>query len=253
LWLIEDCCDALGATYDGKPVGTFGHVATYSFYPAHQITTGEGGAVVTNNSLIYRSIRQFRDWGRDCWCDTGEDDTCRKRFGWKMGDLPFGYDHKYIYSQIGYNLKLTDMQAAIGLAQLKKLPGFVKKRRENFALHLQHLQKFSKYFLFSEAESLANPSWFGFMIIIKDTAPFTKLDLVQFLEEKKIGTRSLFAGNLLKHPAYKGRKDIRVASRLENTNILMERGFWIGVYPGITKKMIEYVADMFATFLKDRV
>lgn len=251
LWFIEDCCDALGATYEGKPVGTFGHVATYSFYPAHQITMGEGGAVVTNTPLAYRAHRQFRDWGRDCWCDTGKDDTCRNRFGWQLGKLPKGYDHKYIYSQIGYNLKLTDMQAAIGVAQLKKLPQFVKKRRENFEMLKRILSPYSKYFLFSEPEKEANPSWFGFMIVVREEAPFTKLDLVKFLEEKKIGTRSLFAGNLLKHPAYMGRNDIRIASKLTNTNILMEQGFWIGVYPGITNRMLEYVGDQFEQFLKN--
>ncbi len=249
LWFVEDCCDALGATYQGKPVGTFGDVATYSFYPAHQITMGEGGAVVTNKPLIYRANRQFRDWGRDCWCDTGQDDTCGKRFGWKLGDLPYGYDHKYIYSQIGYNLKLTDMQAAIGLAQLKKLPEFVKKRRKNFAELKKLLTPYSKYFTFSETELDADPSWFGFMIIIKETAPFKKLDLVKFLEEKKIGTRSLFAGNLLKHPAYIGRTDIRVVSRLTNTDIMMEQGFWIGVHPGITKEMITYMVKQIEEFI----
>jgi len=250
LWFIEDCCDALGATYDGKPVGTFGDVATYSFYPAHQITMGEGGAVVTNASLVYRSNRQFRDWGRDCWCDTGQDNACRKRFGWKLGDLPFGYDHKYIYSQIGYNLKLTDMQAAIGVAQLDKLASFVQKRKENFEMLKNRLSPLKKYFIFSEFEKEADPSWFGFMLVVKTSAPFTKLDVVKFLEEKKIGTRSLFAGNLLKHPAYKDRRDIRVASRLTNTNILMERGFWIGVHPAITKEMIVYIESQFYEFIK---
>lgn len=251
LWFIEDCCDALGAMYDGKPVGTFGDVATYSFYPAHQITMGEGGAIVTNNSLIYRSIRQFRDWGRDCWCKTGHDNTCGKRFGWKLGKLPFGYDHKYIYSQIGYNLKLTDMQAAIGLAQLKKLPLFIKKRRENFQRLKELLSPYEKYFLFSESEKNADPSWFGFMMVIRDSAPFAKRDIVMFLEEKNIGTRSLFAGNLLKHPAYASRKDIRIASDLLNTNIIMERGFWIGVHPGITEEMILYIQKQFQKFIQD--
>lgn len=249
LWFVEDCCDALGATYEGKPVGTFGHVATYSFYPAHQITMGEGGAVVTNKPLIYRANRQFRDWGRDCWCDTGQDDTCGKRFAWQLGDLPFGYDHKYIYSQVGYNLKLTDMQAAIGLAQLKKLPRFIQKRQENFDQLKHALAKYEKFFIFSEHEPMAKPSWFGFMIVVKEAAPFSKLDIVTFLENKKIGTRSLFAGNLLKHPAYKSRKDIRIASSLQNTDTLMERGFWIGVYPGLDKKMIGYVIDQFGEFI----
>src|SRR3989344_8098495 len=202
LWVIEDCCDALGSRYDGKLVGTFGHIATFSFYPAHQITMGEGGAVITNNSLIHRSIRQFRDWGRDCWCDTGRDNTCGKRFGWKLGDLPHGYDHKYTYSQIGYNLKLTDFQAAIGLAQLDKLPKFIKKRKENFEKLYVFFNKYGEFFFLPEWHEKANPCWFGFMLILKDSCPFNRLDLVKFLESKKIGTRSFFAGNLLKQPAY---------------------------------------------------
>ncbi len=249
LWFIEDCCDGLGSTYNGKPVSTFGHVATFSFYPAHQITMGEGGAVVTQNPLIHKAIRQFRDWGRDCWCDTGQDNTCRRRFEWKLGDLPFGYDHKYIYSQIGYNVKLTDMQAAIGLAQLKKLPRFIAKRKENYQRLLRGLEKYEKYFQFSEIEKGADPCWFGFMIVVRDGAPFTKLELVKYLEGKKIATRSLFAGNLLKHPAYLGRKDIRVVGNLTNSDKIMNDGFWIGVYPGITKEMLGYVLTTFDTFM----
>ncbi|MCL4382552.1 lipopolysaccharide biosynthesis protein RfbH, partial [Patescibacteria group bacterium] len=202
LWLIEDCADALGSTYDGKLVGTFGDISTYSFYPAHIITMGEGGAVVTNNPLLYKAVRQFRDWGRDCWCGTGKDNTCRKRFSWKLGKLPLGYDHKYIYSQIGYNLKLTDFQAAIGLAQLKKLPKFIKIRKENFAKLYKGLSKHQKYFLLPMAEPESDPCWFGFMLIVRDKAPFSRLEIVNFLEENKIGTRSLFGGNLLRHPAY---------------------------------------------------
>lgn len=250
LWFIEDCCDALGSIYKGKLVSNFGNIATFSFYPAHQFTMGEGGAVVTKNPLIHRSIRQFRDWGRDCWCDTGKDDTCRRRFGWKLGDLPFGYDHKYIYSQIGYNLKLTDMQAAIGLAQLKKLSRFIAKRKENYQRLLKGLKKYENYFLFSEIEKEADPCWFGFMIVVRDGAPFTKLDLVKYLDDKKIATRSLFAGNLLKHPAYLGRKDIRVAGNLANSDKIMNDGFWIGVYPGITQEMLEYVLKTFDVFIK---
>lgn len=253
LWFIEDCCDGLGSTYQGKLVGSFGHVATYSFYPAHQITMGEGGAVVTQHPLIHRAIRQFRDWGRDCWCDTGCDNTCGKRFGWKLGELPFGYDHKYIYSQIGYNVKLTDMQAAIGLAQLKKLPGFIAKRKENYQRLLKGLKKYGKYFLFSEIEKGADPCWFGFMIVVRDGAPFAKLDLIKYLEERKIATRSLFAGNLLKHPAYLGRKDIRVVGNLTNSDKIMNDGFWIGVYPGITEEMVEYVLQTFDAFIKSHI
>lgn len=250
LWFIEDCCDALGSTYRGKLVGGFGHVATFSFYPAHQITTGEGGALATGNPLLHRAIRQFRDWGRDCWCNTGEDDTCRRRFGWKLGDLPYGYDHKYIYSQIGYNLKLTDMQAAIGVAQLKKLPEFIAKRKKNYQRLFKGLKKYKKYFLFTEIEKEADPCWFGFMIVVRDGAPFTKLDLVKYLEERKIATRSLFAGNLLKHPAYLGRSDMRVAGKLKNSDKIMNDGFWIGVYPGISSEMTHYVLESFAGFIK---
>lgn len=253
LWFIEDCCDALGSTYQGKLVGGFGHVATYSFYPAHQATMGEGGAVVTQNPLIHKAIRQFRDWGRDCWCDTGMDDTCRRRFGWKMGDLPFGYDHKYIYSQIGYNVKLTDMQAAIGLAQLKKLPRFIAQRKENYKKLYEGLKKYENYLLFTEVEKGAYPSWFGFMIVVRDDAPFTKLELVKYLEDKKIATRSLFAGNLLKHPAYLGRKDIRLVGTLTNSDKIMNDGFWIGVYPGITEEMLEYVLQTFDVFMKNHL
>lgn len=253
LWFIEDCCDGLGSRYNGRLVSNFGHVATFSFYPAHMISMGEGGAVVTQNPLIHKAIRQFRDWGRDCWCNTGEDDTCRRRFGWKLGDLPYGYDHKYIYSQIGYNLKLTDMQAAIGLAQLKKLPNFIIKRKENYQRLLQGLKKYGKYFLFSETEKEADPCWFGFMIVVRDGAPFTKLDLVKYLEEKKIATRSLFAGNLLKHPAYLGRKDIRIVGNLTNSDKIMNDGFWIGIYPGITEEMLEYVLQAFDTFIKSHI
>lgn len=249
LWFIEDCCDALGSTYKGKLVGTFGHIATYSFYPAHQITMGEGGAVVTANPWIHMAMRQFRDWGRDCWCGTGEDNACRRRFGWKLGELPFGYDHKYIYSQIGYNLKLTDMQAAIGLAQLKKLPTFITARKKNFAELLKGLKKYSQYLLFTEAEEGSDPSWFGFAIVVRDTAPFTKLELVQYLEEHHIATRSLFAGNLMRHPAYLGRDDIRVVGTLKNSDKIMKDGFWIGVYPGITHEMIQYTVSMFDEFI----
>ncbi|OGZ28581.1 MAG: lipopolysaccharide biosynthesis protein RfbH [Candidatus Nealsonbacteria bacterium RIFOXYC1_FULL_40_7] len=250
LWLIEDCCDALGATYKGKKLSTFGHVSTFSFYPAHQITMGEGGAVVTNNPFIHKALRQFRDWGRDCWCDTGKDNTCRRRFEWQLGDLPKGYDHKYIYSQIGYNLKLTDFQAAIGVAQLQKLPSFVRKRNENFDAYLKFFSRYTKYFILPVTEKTATPSWFGFMLIVKDNAPFTRLELVKYLEEHNIGTRNLFAGNLLRHPAYIGRKDIRVVGSMKNSDTIMNNGFWIGVYPGITPEMQTYVKKTFAGFIR---
>lgn len=252
LWFIEDCCDALGSTYNGKLAGNFGHVATFSFYPAHQITMGEGGAAVTNNPLIHMALRQFRDWGRDCWCDTGKDNTCARRFSWKLGELPFGYDHKYIYSQIGYNLKLTDMQAAIGLAQLKKLPRFIAERKKNFSILLSHFSKYSQYFLFTRHEKEADPCWFGFMIVVGDNAPFSKLELVKYLEEHKIATRSLFAGNILKHPAYLGRKDIRIIGKLNNSDKIMNDGFWIGVYPGITNEMISYMIAIIDEFIRTK-
>ncbi len=248
LWLIEDCCDALGSLYDGKFVGTFGDIATFSFYPAHQITMGEGGAVITNNPYLHRSIRQFRDWGRDCWCDTGKDNTCGRRFGWKLGDLPFGYDHKYIYSQIGYNVKLTDFQAAIGVAQLKKLPLFAQKRRENFKKLYTFLKRYKRFFILPHAISKADPCWFGFMLVIAESAPFTRLDIVTFLESKKIATRSLFGGNLIRHPAYKNVK-YRKIGKLQNSDKIMNDGFWIGVYPGITEEMIRYVLLAFKEFL----
>lgn len=249
LWLIEDCCDALGSRYGDKLVGTFGDLATFSFYPAHQITMGEGGAIVTSNPLLHKAIRQFRDWGRDCWCNTGKDNTCCRRFAWKLGKLPFGYDHKYTYSQIGYNLKLTDFQAAIGVAQLKKLPKFIKKREENFTQLFKGLNEYAKYFILPEAERGSNPCWFGFMLVVRENAPFTRLELVNFLESKKIGTRGLFGGNLLRQPAYLGIKK-RVAGELTNSDVVINNGFWIGVYPGISSEMIKYVIKQFKEFIK---
>lgn len=248
LWLIEDCCDALGSKYDGKLVGTFSHVATFSFYPAHQITMGEGGAVITNNPLIHRSIRQFRDWGRDCWCDTGKDDTCGRRFKWKLGDLPYGYDHKYIYSQIGFNLKLTDFQAAIGLAQLKKLPYFIKKRKENYKKYYEFFKKYEKYFILMKNSPKEDSCWFGFPIVVKKSAPFTRNQLTEYLEENKIGTRNVFSGNLLKHPAY---KDVRckIVGSLKNSDHIMEGAFWLGVFPEIDAERINYVKEKIISFL----
>lgn len=251
LWFIEDSCDALGATYEGKPIGSFGHISTFSFYPAHQITMGEGGAAVTSNPLLHRALRQFRDWGRDCWCDTGCDNTCRKRFGWKLGELPYGYDHKYTYTQIGYNLKLTDMQAAIGIAQLKKLPKFIKKRKSNFDKLHNFFSKYPKYFTLTSPEKESNPSWFGFMIVVCKGAPFTKEELVDFLEKHKIVTRGLFGGNLVHQPGYLKHKDkIKISGRLINSDIIMNSGFWIGVYPGLTMAHLSYVIKCMNTFLK---
>jgi len=249
LWFVEDCCDGLGGTYNGKNLGTFGHVATFSFYPAHQITMGEGGAIITNNPLIHRSIRQFRDWGRDCWCATGKDNTCGKRFGWKMGELPRGYDHKYIYSQVGYNLKLTDMQAAIGVAQLIKLDRFVEARRKNFESYYRFFTDYDKFFILPQKEKGSNPSWFGFMLVVRDVAPFTRDEIVSYLENHKIGTRPLFAGNLLRHPAYMKRKNIRVIGDLKISDYVMNKGFWIGVWPGITPTMRKYVMKTVSEFV----
>ncbi len=252
LWFIEDCCDALGSKYDGKLVGTFGHIATFSFYPAHQITMGEGGAVITNSSLMHMAIRQFRDWGRDCWCDTGKDDTCRRRFGWKLGDLPFGYDHKYIYSQIGFNLKLTDFQAAIGVAQLKKLPSFIKKRKDNFKKYFNFFKQYEKYFTLMKTSSKEDPCWFGFPIVVKKDAPFTRNQLTEYLEKNKVGTRNVFSGNLLKHPAY---KDInyRVVGNLRNADKILNGAFWLGVFPEIDDQRIKYVMSKIKDFIKGLV
>ena len=250
LWLVEDCCDALGSKYEEKLVGTFGDIATFSFYPAHHITMGEGGALVTNNSLIHRSIRQFRDWGRDCWCDTGKDDTCRKRFKWKRGELPYGYDHKYIYSQLGFNLKLTDFQAAIGVAQLKKLPQFIKKRQRNYKLLFDLFSKYPKYFIIPEKDSM-DISYFGFPLIVSKKAPFSRNQLTEYLEKFKIGTRNIFSGNLLRHPAYLNiRGKIKIVGGTENSDLIMTNAFWLGVWPGIDLAGIRYIKNTLKKFLE---
>jgi CDP-4-dehydro-6-deoxyglucose reductase, E1 len=250
LWFIEDNCDALGSKYRGKYTGTFGHISTCSFYPAHHITMGEGGAVLTNDILLKKIIMSFRDWGRDCWCDPGCDNSCGKRFGWKSGDLPEGYDHKYIYSHIGYNLKVTDMQAAIGVAQLHKLPAFIKQRKKNFARIYSALEKYSRYLVLPCAASGADPSWFGFPILVRDSAPFNRSALVKYLEDHKIATRMLFGGNLLKQPAYHG-ISYRLGQSLENTDLVMNNLFWVGVYPGLTPEMLDYMVSMIDGFLKN--
>jgi CDP-4-dehydro-6-deoxyglucose reductase, E1 len=248
LWVVEDCCDALGSKYDGKLIGTFGDIATFSFYPAHQITMGEGGAVITNNPLIHRALRQFRDWGRDCWCDTGKDNTCRKRFDWKMGNLPYGYDHKYIYSQLGFNLKLTDFQAAIGVAQLKKLPRFISKRKHNYMFLFRIFSQYPDYFQLMDTNSKEDPCWFGFPVLVSEHAPFTRNELTRFLEENRIGTRTVFAGNLLKHPAYKKLK-YRKKGLMSNADSVMNRAFWIGVFPGIGNSQLQYIEQTVLRFL----
>ncbi len=247
LWLIEDCCDALGSTWKGRHVGTFGDIATFSFYPAHHMTMGEGGAVLTNKPELQVLIDSFRDWGRDCWCDPGKDNTCGKRFEWQLGALPCGYDHKYIYSHIGYNLKATDMQAALGVSQIEKLPHFIARRKENFRHLAEALKPLEGCLLLPEATPGSDPSWFGFPIGVRESAPFTREDLTRALEAKKIGTRLLFGGNLLRQPAYEG-CEYRVVGELPNSDFVMNNVFWIGVYPGLTAGMLDFVADTIVAF-----
>lgn len=242
LWLIEDCCDATGATYRDKNVGTYGDISTCSFYPAHHITMGEGGAVMTNSPLLKKLLESFRDWGRDCWCPPGHDNTCGKRFCWQLGDLPEGYDHKYTYSHIGYNLKATDMQAAIGVAQLAKLPEFIRRRRENFATLTRLLDDAQDRLILPKATPNSDPSWFGYPITLRDGCPVSRNDVIAHLEANKIGNRLLFGGNLLRQPAYKGIPH-RVVGELTNTDRVMHNTFWVGVYPGLTEEMLTFVAS----------
>lgn len=249
LWLMEDCCDALGATYKGKHVGTFGDIATLSFYPAHHITMGEGGAVFTSNSKLKKIAESFRDWGRDCWCEPGKDNTCGLRFCQKLGDLPEGYDHKYIYSRQGFNLKITDMQAALGLAQLEKLEDFIKIRRRNFDLLHKGLQKFSDKLILPEPTPHSDPSWFGFLITVRHGSGITRNELVQKLNDRKIATRLLFAGDLRKQPYFKT-YNYRVVGDLLNTEIILKDTFWIGVTPMINDNMIDYILSCFGELLK---
>jgi CDP-4-dehydro-6-deoxyglucose reductase, E1 len=248
LWLIEDCCDAIGATYKGQKVGTFGDLATCSFYPAHHITMGEGGAVLVNSPRLKKIAESLRDWGRDCWCETGKDDTCGKRFGWQLGSLPFGYDHKYTYSRVGYNLKATDMQAAIGVAQLKKLPEFIAARRRNFHILRDALSDLEDELLLPVATEGSEPSWFGFPIALKADSKFSREDLLQHLGARKIGTRLLFAGNLIHQPAYK-HCEFRVVGELKNSDFAMHRVFWLGVYPGLSSTAMEYIAASIREFV----
>ena len=242
LWLIEDNCDALGSKYNGQYTGTFGDIGTLSFYPAHHITMGEGGAVFTNQFELKQIIESYRDWGRDCYCEPGKDNTCGKRFDWQLGELPYGYDHKYTYSHIGFNLKITDMQAACGLAQLNKLEFFIKKRKENFNYLFERLQSCKEFIELPIATENSEPSWFGFPITIKENSPVTRLDLIEFLTQKNIGTRLLFAGNLIKQPSMQG-INFKVFDNLNNTDRIMNHTFWIGVYPGLTEEMLSYVCD----------
>lgn len=242
LFLIEDCCDALGATLNGRHVGTFGDIGTLSFYPAHQITMGEGGAVFTSHPVLRRGMETFRDWGRDCYCEPGKDNTCKRRFDWQLGELPHGYDHKYIYSHMGFNLKITDMQAAVGVAQLGHLDGFVEARRRNFDMLKDGLRDLEEYFILPEATPNSRPSWFGFVITLRDNAPFRRDDIVRHLNERKIGTRLLFGGNLIRQPYMKGR-NYRVHGNLTNSDRIVDQTFWIGVYPGLGTEQIGYVLE----------
>lgn len=269
LWLIEDSCDALGAKFDNKYVGTFGHIGTFSFYPAHHITMGEGGALCTNDSNLYRIIMSFRDWGRDCWCPPGKDDSCKQRFNMQLGNLPHGYDHKYTYSHLGYNLKISDWQAACGLAQLDRIEGFIAKRNENFDYLYKNLKEFENYLMLPTLCEKVTPSWFGFTITVKDEAPFNKIDLVKFLEDNKIGTRQLFAGNLLRQPAYvENEIELRIKNSkllnskqlteehykmLPNTDVVMNSTFWIGVWPGLEKRQLDYMVEKIREFINLKV
>ena len=247
LWLIEDCCDAVGSTYDGKLVGTFGDLATTSFYPAHHITMGEGGAVLGDSPLLKTIEESFREWGRDCWCDPGKANTCGKRFDWCLGGLPRGYDHKYTYSHIGYNLKATDMQAAVGVVQLQKLPEFIQARKRSFTVLKSGLCDLEEFFVLPEATPNSDPSWFGFPLLVRPNAPFSRAEVLAFLEERKIASRALFGGNLTRQPAYQN-VQYRVVGDLRNSDLIMNNLFWIGVYPGLTAEMLNYVIDSFHAF-----
>ena len=247
LWLIEDCCDALGSLHDGQLVGSFGDIGTLSFYPAHHITMGEGGAVFTRNAELRLIIESFRDWGRDCYCAPGADNTCGKRFCWKLGELPEGYDHKYTYSHLGYNLKITDMQAACGLAQLDRLPGFIAARRANFNYLSERLAGLQEFLLLPRATPHSEPSWFGYPVTLQEAANTSRVDLLRYLDQHKIGTRLLFAGNLTRQPYMQGR-NYRVAGSLTNTDRVMNDTFWIGLWPGLEREMLDYVCDTLAAF-----
>ena len=258
LWLIEDNCDALASRYQfrgqWKYTGSIGHVGTSSFYPPHHITMGEGGAVYTNDFEIKRVVESFRDWGRDCWCPSGCDNTCKKRFEWELGELPHGYDHKFIYSHFGYNLKVTDMQAAIGCAQLAKLPAFTEARKRNWKLLREGLADLSDVFILPEATQNSDPSWFGFLMTIRDNAPFSREAIVNHLEANKIQTRMLFSGNIIKHPCFdemrQSQKGYRVAGSLETTDKVMSSAFWVGVYPGLTEPMVQFMVDKIREFVR---
>ena len=248
LFVVEDTCDAVGARFNGQPVGSFGDLSTTSFYPAHHITMGEGGCVLVKKGSMKKIVESLRDWGRDCWCPPGQDNTCNRRFDWQLGELPYGYDHKYVYSHIGYNLKMTDMQAAVGVAQLDKLDDFVSRRNSNFKRLHRGLKPLEEFLLLPKATKGSEPSWFGFPLTVRESAPFSRFDLVQYIESRRIGTRQLFGGNLLRQPAYKG-VPMRVVGNLKNADIITEQTFWVGVYPGLSNEMIDYIIDTITEFV----
>ena len=251
LFVVEDTCDAVGAKFNGQPVGSFGDLSTTSFYPAHHITMGEGGCVLVNKASMKKIVESLRDWGRDCWCPPGVDNTCGRRFDWQLGELPYGYDHKYVYSHVGYNLKMTDMQAAVGVAQLDKLDGFIQARNSNFNKIYAGLKDLQEFLILPEATKNSEPSWFGFPITVRKDAPFTRFELVQHIESRRIGTRQLFGGNLLRQPAYL-KSPMRVVGDLTNADFITENTFWIGVYPGLTDEMINYMIETISEFVRSR-
>ena len=251
LWVIEDNCDAFGSKYKGKKTGSFGHLSTISFYPAHHITTGEGGGICTNNPQLAQLVRAFRDWGRDCYCAPGENNTCGKRFSQQFGTLPFGYDHKYVYSEVGYNLKMTDIQAAIGVAQMDKLPIFVERRKENFKEWTRIFSKYQEYFILPEATEHSDPAWFAFIVTLKEGTPFKRDELTRYLNSKLIETRNLFAGNITKQPGFIGKK-WRIADHLNNTDYIMNNTFFLGTYPGLTKEMFNYAEEVIDKFIQNQ-
>jgi len=248
LWFIEDNCDAFGSKYKGEYTGTFGHISTMSFYPAHHITTGEGGAVVTNDDTLAQIARSFRDWGRDCYCNSGENNTCGKRFTQQFGTLPVGYDHKYVYSEIGYNLKMTDLQAAIGVAQMDKLESFCKRRRENYSHYQDIFSRYREYLVLPEATKDSDPAWFSYIISVKKEAPFNRNELVQYLNERRIETRNIFAGNVIRQPAFVN-KNFKVSGTLDNTDYIMNSTFFLGTYPGLAKEMLDYIDTTMKEFM----
>ncbi|MSZ11797.1 MAG: lipopolysaccharide biosynthesis protein RfbH [Actinobacteria bacterium] len=252
LFVVEDTCDAVGAKFNGKAVGSFGDLSTASFYPAHHITMGEGGCVMVKKASMKKIVESLRDWGRDCWCPPGQDDTCGRRFDWQLGELPYGYDHKYVYSHIGYNLKMTDMQAAVGVAQLEKLDGFIDARNANWKRLYKGLKSVEEFLLLPKATKGSEPSWFGFPITVKESAPFTRFELVQHIESRRIGTRQLFGGNLLKQPAYVG-LPIKVVGSLKNADIVTDSTFWIGVYPGLTNEIVDFMSGTICEFIEERI